>query len=932
MSGGNDGQMKLWDIRATQKPSMVLKAASPVRQLAFSPSAAQPFTLLACCASGLLLRYDIRNNGRGQVAATDRIVGHVGSVLALSWRDNLPGETATAGGRGEGGWVVTGGMDKSIKVWDFGQPNLAAKPVRTLWASQPVQSVAWHPSRHTELASSPLPTFTHESVHDDSTNSASPASLGPTPASPADFASSRAQLDSHKNEIEVWDLTRPFFPKYSIRTDEPTAQIVYNDGETIWAGSKASSLFAQYDVAADSYALLDNVARPAAAWGAEGELAFVEDGRHALDRSWSVEQVPLAGTGVPQFRPGNVLCSVEDPDPDCRPDEFAYLAENLVVGGQAFGAMCEANAEVSQFAERPDAAQFWLTLKLWVDEDPGFCGPDTPPLTPPLAEVKAAPAQTGHKVDEWSLPPPVGAAGVGGGPPEPSLARTSASVPPRRSFPASLGLRRTSTSSPVVGPTDMPKLPLEYFSEESSSNEASDRARGRSRGASGEARAATASQRDAVASTSSESEHDLPAPFRPIAGGSAGAGSGARAQRSLTTSSRRSGRGRSATLLGEDRLLPDGTSAGATSDAEGDLGHGPLHSRQSSSAALASLQPSSDSDSEADSDGEERRREGRLGTLQSALASRRGSSLGGDRKAIIAALAVDTALSRAALLGSRESRRGSLDGINMSRRGSAPVIAGRSGTRDRQPTGSSVGPIAPPAPSGPPPAELNRREAHKLAAEAAELVKRQVQDALQAYADRGDSQLCAAAACVLQGRVALAPLFVARVTAAYVGQLRRLGMHVAAARMGKWTEAEGVREAGRNMVTWHLACGRCGRGLEGEPFGVCARCRVRATQCVVCHLPVKALFVFCAGCGHGAHPACLAAYKRSAAVESLSGRLASLSQPSTPATPASLSAGKLTQSAHGTSVGSLREEEAGLACPHGMCGHASGCVLSEVGA
>ena len=958
MSGGNDGQMKLWDIRNTQTSSMILKAASPVRQLAFSPSAAQPFTLLACCASGLLLRYDLRNLGRGgQVSATDRIVGHVGSVLALSWRDNLPGETVTAGGRGEGGWVVTGGMDRSIKVWDFGQPTLAAKPVRTLWASQPVQSLAWHPTRHTELASSPLPTLAQESVHDDATSPGGTAGLGLGAAAASIAAAADA---AHKNEIEVWDITRPFFPKYSIKTDEPTAQLVYNDSDTLWAGSKASSAFSQYDVAADSYTLLDNVARPGPTWNAEGELAFVDDGRHSLDRSWPLEPVSLAGTAVPQFKPANVLCSLYDPDPDFDPAAFAFLAENLVVSaGRGFGEACEANAQVSQLAARPDAAQFWLALKLWLDVDPAFCGPDSPPLTPPsegrAVTAKASAPLVAHRVDEWALPPPAGA--PGGGPPEPSLARTSASVPPRRSFSASLGMRRTSTSSPVVGPTELPKLPLDYFSEESSSNEASDQARGRSRGGSGEARvgaAAGGGHREAVVSTSSESEHDLPSHFRHINSGSnGGSSSNLRLQRSATTgsNSRRSGRGRSSTLLGEERLLPDGTSPGATSDAEDglDLGAGPLHSRRSSATALNSLRPSSGSDSDADSEAEDRLRESRLGTLQSALASRRGSSLGGDRKAAIAAIAVDSALARAAFLGSRDSRRGSLDGVNMSRRGSLPLVAGRSGTRDRQTTGGSVGPPAPAPPAGPSRQELNRREAHKLAAEAAELVKRQIQDALQAYADRGDSQLCAIAACVLQGHVELAPLFVARVSKAYVGQLRRLDLHAAAAMVVKHCATDSIRASSQNMVTWHTACGQCGKAHEAEPFGVCRRCRALATQCVLCHLPVRTLLVFCAGCGHGAHAACLATYAHSLSALKSQTALpsASASHPSTPGLvgpvkswlwgePSSAAvspAGEGGPGGQGLHWVTREGVEQGIlqTCPHGMCGHAGGCVLSEVG-
>ena len=56
---------------------MVLKASSPVRHLSFSPSASQPFTLLAACASGTLIRYDVRYISKQNGGATDRVAGMV---------------------------------------------------------------------------------------------------------------------------------------------------------------------------------------------------------------------------------------------------------------------------------------------------------------------------------------------------------------------------------------------------------------------------------------------------------------------------------------------------------------------------------------------------------------------------------------------------------------------------------------------------------------------------------------------------------------------------------------------------------------------------------------------------------------------------------------------------------------------------------------
>lgn len=213
---------------------MILKASSPVRHLSFSPSASQPFTVLAACASGTLIRYDVRYISRQNGGATDRIAGHVGSCLAMDWRDGFSCERDTAGGGREGGWVVTGGVDRTIKVWDFSLATLSTKPVRTLYTSQPVSVVAWHPTRATELASCPMP-----SLGVAATGEGSASSLGDepptTPVSGGDGAAAafvkgepagRARFvdgNAWKNEIEVWDVRRPYFPKMAIKTDEPTS-------------------------------------------------------------------------------------------------------------------------------------------------------------------------------------------------------------------------------------------------------------------------------------------------------------------------------------------------------------------------------------------------------------------------------------------------------------------------------------------------------------------------------------------------------------------------------------------------------------------------------------------------------------------------------------------------------------------------------------
>mmetsp|Transcript_1866 Transcript_1866/g.4599 ORF Transcript_1866/g.4599 Transcript_1866/m.4599 type:complete len:151 (-) Transcript_1866:171-623(-) len=66
----------------------------------------------------------------------------------------------------------------------------------------------------------------------------------------------------------------------------------------------------------------------------------------------------------------------------------------------------------------------------------------------------------------------------------------------------------------------------------------------------------------------------------------------------------------------------------------------------------------------------------------------------------------------------------------------------------------------------------------------------------------------------------------------------------------------------QKSTTIHSACPRCRKPIQktsGGEFGdrsaatVCKNCRRRVGMCFLCHQPVKGLFVWCPGCGHGGH-------------------------------------------------------------------------------
>jgi WD40 repeat protein len=248
-----------------------------------------------------MIRFDLRNLGSSKVggAMTDRINGHVGACQAMDWRDNY----GTDGDRKVGGWVVTAGVDRTIKIWDFSLPILSTRPVRTLYSFQPIQDVAWNPSKGTEIAATPMPSLGVKGGLEDGNapGSAFNLELGDQPS-------------FWKNEVEIWDTRRPYFPKLAIKTHDPISctpcfcfcedcsrltgygrtALTYHDEETVLCSSKSSMVFRQYDTGADTYSLLESLPRPSASWTVDGEFAFASGTRATNAVAWERQCVDLS--------------------------------------------------------------------------------------------------------------------------------------------------------------------------------------------------------------------------------------------------------------------------------------------------------------------------------------------------------------------------------------------------------------------------------------------------------------------------------------------------------------------------------------------------------------------------------------------------------------------------------------------------------------
>jgi RING/Ubox like zinc-binding domain len=65
-----------------------------------------------------------------------------------------------------------------------------------------------------------------------------------------------------------------------------------------------------------------------------------------------------------------------------------------------------------------------------------------------------------------------------------------------------------------------------------------------------------------------------------------------------------------------------------------------------------------------------------------------------------------------------------------------------------------------------------------------------------------------------------------------------------------------VQVLNQNGTTLHTNCHRCRKALQRDRVRrvySCPNCRDRTILCVVCQVPVNALYTWCQGCGHGGH-------------------------------------------------------------------------------
>jgi WD40 repeat protein len=210
LSGSHDGSCRAWDLRtlAGERAAMTTKSfrqfqgrSEAVRDVRWSPTDAVDFVMGT--DSGTVMLWDMRNAS----APKQRLNGHEKACSSVDWHP-------------DGKHVVTGGGDKSIKVFNVHRDDRRQKPAFHIRTPQAVVNVRWRPA----CWSSELQGIGHRQ----STQLVTTYSQDP--------------------RIHVWDLRRPYIPFRELDSyNSPPTDILWASKDLLWTvGSEGA--FTQTDV------------------------------------------------------------------------------------------------------------------------------------------------------------------------------------------------------------------------------------------------------------------------------------------------------------------------------------------------------------------------------------------------------------------------------------------------------------------------------------------------------------------------------------------------------------------------------------------------------------------------------------------------------------------------------------------------------------
>ncbi|KAL1915379.1 uncharacterized protein VTP21DRAFT_6837 [Calcarisporiella thermophila] len=324
LSASHDGTMKLWDLRDKLVSRMTFEGKSDgVRDVQFHPLYSHEFA--AAFESGTIQTWDMRK----PYIYDRKLNAHTGPAFALDWHAN-------------GSILASGGRDRTIKIWDVSSDR--RKPLHTIPTISSIARVQWRPDHDNEIAACSL---------------------------------------TSDNRINVWDVRRPYIPKYIVdeQTSMPTG-LLWHDQDILWVCSKDGS-FQITNALHSGYQLLNHLCKNGVGWSPQGNLAFSlqPDSREPfVDESLTVDVVGSGGSKKVvrpldnkerddddlHYRPSQVSGWLQLPYFDHR--AFVHAANNYVVSSHDVWGACEHNAKVALECLKPRASHTWRILQLLYSE------------------------------------------------------------------------------------------------------------------------------------------------------------------------------------------------------------------------------------------------------------------------------------------------------------------------------------------------------------------------------------------------------------------------------------------------------------------------------------------------------------------------------------------------------------------------------------
>lgn len=265
-SGSQDGKILIWDLKASNsKPSMILNCnAEAVRCVTFSPK--KNNIIAAVFDSGVVEKWDLRKNNTWE----RKMNAHTGPALSVHWHPELD-------------YIVTGGRDKQLQVWNLGPGNESREPCHVINTSGPISKAKWCKGR------------------------------GNNSILNTDIAISFYNDDSC---VQIWNLNRKYIPKSIIDGhNAPITQIIWRTPKNLISCSKDKTLI-QYDVTKEQN-FIDNFPSNTFTWNPcdKYDLLFIKQKKSQFEGPFtSSGNININNSLSQRHNPSSELNTVEEVD------------------------------------------------------------------------------------------------------------------------------------------------------------------------------------------------------------------------------------------------------------------------------------------------------------------------------------------------------------------------------------------------------------------------------------------------------------------------------------------------------------------------------------------------------------------------------------------------------------------------------------------